>query len=147
MGEAVPPLPQYAFMAWCSVRGSTGTTLPFTFICQLHIELKAALFFITCPCDALFLRTLIRAAGCSGQKWRTPADNFRCRHASRLRFMQFEQQQNTIWGHSKCVTFIWYSKHKLTINDEMDWDHSTHGTHDKFMGNCGWKTSEEDIPW
>jgi hypothetical protein len=28
MGGAVPPFPQYAFMAWCSVRGSTGTTLP-----------------------------------------------------------------------------------------------------------------------
>jgi hypothetical protein len=28
MGGAVIPLPQYAFMAWCSVRGSTGTTLP-----------------------------------------------------------------------------------------------------------------------
>jgi hypothetical protein len=28
MGGAVPPLPQYAFMTWCSVRGSTGTTLP-----------------------------------------------------------------------------------------------------------------------
>jgi hypothetical protein len=27
MGGAVPPLPQYAFMEWCSV-GSTGTTLP-----------------------------------------------------------------------------------------------------------------------
>jgi len=26
MGEAVPPLPQCAFMAWCSVRGSTATT-------------------------------------------------------------------------------------------------------------------------
>jgi len=24
MGGAVPPLPQCAFMAWCSVRGSTG---------------------------------------------------------------------------------------------------------------------------
>jgi hypothetical protein len=30
MGGAVPPLPHYAFMAWCSVRGSTGTTLTFT---------------------------------------------------------------------------------------------------------------------
>jgi hypothetical protein len=29
MGGAVPPLPQYAFIVWCSVRGSTGTTLPF----------------------------------------------------------------------------------------------------------------------
>jgi hypothetical protein len=28
MGGAVTPLPQYAFMAWCSVRGSRGTTLP-----------------------------------------------------------------------------------------------------------------------
>jgi hypothetical protein len=27
MGGAVPPLPQYAFMAWCSVRASRGTTL------------------------------------------------------------------------------------------------------------------------
>jgi hypothetical protein len=30
MSGNIPPLPQYAFMAWCSVRGSTGTTLPFT---------------------------------------------------------------------------------------------------------------------
>jgi hypothetical protein len=29
MGGAVPILPQYAFMAWYSVRRSTGTTLPF----------------------------------------------------------------------------------------------------------------------
>jgi hypothetical protein len=28
MDGAVPPLPQYAFMAWCSVRGSTRTSLP-----------------------------------------------------------------------------------------------------------------------
>jgi hypothetical protein len=27
MSGAIPPLPQYAFMAWCSVRRSTGTTL------------------------------------------------------------------------------------------------------------------------
>jgi hypothetical protein len=26
MGGAVPPFPQYAFIAWCLVRGSTGTT-------------------------------------------------------------------------------------------------------------------------
>jgi hypothetical protein len=30
---SIPPLPQYAFMAWCSVKRSTGKTLPFlTFI-------------------------------------------------------------------------------------------------------------------
>jgi hypothetical protein len=29
MGGAVSPLPQYAFMVWCSVERSTGTTLPF----------------------------------------------------------------------------------------------------------------------
>jgi hypothetical protein len=28
MSAAMPPLPQYAFMAWCLVK-STGTTLPF----------------------------------------------------------------------------------------------------------------------
>jgi hypothetical protein len=28
MNGAIPPLPQYAFMAWCSVKRSTGTTLP-----------------------------------------------------------------------------------------------------------------------
>jgi hypothetical protein len=38
MGGAVPPLPLYAFMAWCSVRGSTGTTLPFTFFIILNVE-------------------------------------------------------------------------------------------------------------
>jgi len=31
MGGAVPPLPHFAFMAWCSVRESTGTTFTFTF--------------------------------------------------------------------------------------------------------------------
>jgi hypothetical protein len=29
MRGAIPPLPQYDFMAWCSVK-STGTILPFT---------------------------------------------------------------------------------------------------------------------
>jgi hypothetical protein len=32
MSGAIPPLPQYAFMAWCSVIKSTRITLPFTFI-------------------------------------------------------------------------------------------------------------------
>jgi hypothetical protein len=31
MHGAVPPLPQYAFMVWCSVKKSTGTTLPLPF--------------------------------------------------------------------------------------------------------------------
>jgi hypothetical protein len=31
MREALPPLPQYASMVWCSVKKSTGTNLPFTF--------------------------------------------------------------------------------------------------------------------
>jgi hypothetical protein len=30
MRGAMRPLPQYASMAWCSVKQSTGTTLPFT---------------------------------------------------------------------------------------------------------------------
>jgi hypothetical protein len=34
MSGAIPPIPQYEFMAWCSVKKSTGTTLhlPFTFM-------------------------------------------------------------------------------------------------------------------
>jgi len=32
MREAISPLPQYASEAWCSVKKSTGTTSPFTFI-------------------------------------------------------------------------------------------------------------------
>jgi hypothetical protein len=31
MGGAVPPIPQYALVAWCSVRRSTWTTLPYLF--------------------------------------------------------------------------------------------------------------------
>jgi hypothetical protein len=31
MSGGIPPLPQYAFMAWCSVKRSTGTTLASTF--------------------------------------------------------------------------------------------------------------------
>jgi len=37
MGGAVPPLPQCAFMAWCSVGGSTGTTVPFIFTYLLSL--------------------------------------------------------------------------------------------------------------
>jgi len=29
MSGDMPPLPQYAFMAWCSVKKCTGTTLRF----------------------------------------------------------------------------------------------------------------------
>jgi hypothetical protein len=31
MSGAIPPLPQYAFMAWCLVKTSTGITLPLPF--------------------------------------------------------------------------------------------------------------------
>jgi len=38
----IPPLPQSAFRVWCSVRGITGTTLPFTFtgIKPFPVQLK-----------------------------------------------------------------------------------------------------------
>jgi hypothetical protein len=32
MRGTIPPLPQYAFMVWCSVKKSTGTTLPLPLI-------------------------------------------------------------------------------------------------------------------
>jgi hypothetical protein len=40
MCGAIPPFSQYAFMAWCLVKKSTGTTLPFTFITMNHTSLK-----------------------------------------------------------------------------------------------------------
>jgi hypothetical protein len=36
MGGAVPPLPQCAFMAWCSVKGRTGTTSLLPLLLQLY---------------------------------------------------------------------------------------------------------------
>jgi hypothetical protein len=38
MSGAIPPLPQYAFMAWCLVkkRRSTGTTLPYYYYYYHH---------------------------------------------------------------------------------------------------------------
>jgi len=39
MNGAIPPLPQYALMAWCSVK-STGTTLPL----PLHVVLTPTWF-------------------------------------------------------------------------------------------------------
>jgi hypothetical protein len=38
MGGAVHPLPQYAFMAWCSVRRSTGTTLILSSLLPLGLQ-------------------------------------------------------------------------------------------------------------
>jgi hypothetical protein len=42
MGEAVPPLTQYAFVAWFSVKRSTGTTLslrlPFYYIKEVEMD-------------------------------------------------------------------------------------------------------------
>jgi hypothetical protein len=36
MGGAVPPLPQYAFMAWCSVRESTGQLYLYLYLYLYH---------------------------------------------------------------------------------------------------------------
>jgi hypothetical protein len=46
MGGAVPSLPQYAFMAWCSVSGSTGTILPLPFYLTVS---RTALGLIEAP--------------------------------------------------------------------------------------------------
>jgi hypothetical protein len=49
MGGAVPPLPPYAFIAWCSVRENTGATfaLPlFTVVSLLQITL--IIIYVTC---------------------------------------------------------------------------------------------------
>jgi hypothetical protein len=46
MSGAIPPLPQYAFMAWCLVK-STGTTLPL-------------LYFISRYYSGIFLKGLTK---------------------------------------------------------------------------------------
>jgi hypothetical protein len=38
MSGTIPPLPQYAFMAWCSFKKSTGTTLPLRRDMGLHLS-------------------------------------------------------------------------------------------------------------
>jgi hypothetical protein len=41
MNGAIPPLPQYAFMAWCSVKaqGQLYLTLPLTYL-QLTVNIR-----------------------------------------------------------------------------------------------------------
>jgi hypothetical protein len=42
MGGAVPPLPQYAFMAWCSVGGAQGQLYLYLFIIIIIIIIVMA---------------------------------------------------------------------------------------------------------
>jgi len=68
MGGAVPPLPQYAFMAWCSVGGSTGTTLPFlplllcicVYMCVLIIGMYFRIYVYVCThlSEYVFMRVV-----------------------------------------------------------------------------------------
>jgi hypothetical protein len=37
MSGAIPPLPQYTFMAWCSVKGTGATNYTFTFTLPLYV--------------------------------------------------------------------------------------------------------------
>jgi hypothetical protein len=66
MGGAVPPLPQYAFMAWCSIRRSTGTTLPLPdmyhhqtihvnarFEVFTAVKIQVEVFWFVTPCDVV----------------------------------------------------------------------------------------------
>jgi hypothetical protein len=64
MSGAVPPLTQYAFMAWCSVRGSTGTTLPLTLYVMFCMGVKLGL--------SPWVRNIYWEnlwAGCWGEYW------------------------------------------------------------------------------
>jgi hypothetical protein len=44
MSGAILPLPQYAFVAWCSVKKSTGTNLPSPYL--INIKMQLILFVI-----------------------------------------------------------------------------------------------------
>jgi hypothetical protein len=43
MGGAVPPLPQYAFMAWCSVRGVQGQLYFYLLTMLFHVQVLGVL--------------------------------------------------------------------------------------------------------
>jgi len=38
MSATIPPFPQYTFMGWCSVKKSTGTTLPLDTHTHTHTQ-------------------------------------------------------------------------------------------------------------
>jgi hypothetical protein len=63
MGESISPLPQYAFMAWCSVKRNTGTTLPFTF------TLPSETIFVRRP--VLELSSQVKTPGSLGRERNT----------------------------------------------------------------------------
>jgi len=64
MGGAVPLLTQCAFMAWCSVRGSTGTTLSYMTLVLLpssgimFIYMSSFNFFFLCTVKYLLKPSL-----------------------------------------------------------------------------------------
>jgi hypothetical protein len=47
MSGAIPPLPQYALMAWCSVK-STGTALSLPFTIEMHFYSVQYQEFLCC---------------------------------------------------------------------------------------------------
>jgi hypothetical protein len=66
MRGAIHPLPQYAFMAWCSVKNSTGTTLIYgisrflVFIKTTYYTLSSAGLTKFTPSQPISLRSLSR---------------------------------------------------------------------------------------
>jgi hypothetical protein len=54
---AVSPLPQYAFMAWCSVRGSTGVILPFYLASKTKLNILISFHFN--PSTGVNLKALV----------------------------------------------------------------------------------------
>jgi hypothetical protein len=52
MCKAVPPLPQYAFLEWCSVRGSTGTTLLLPFYLTVIGNARRVRVLFGCSCTS-----------------------------------------------------------------------------------------------
>jgi hypothetical protein len=74
MSGAILPLPQYAFIAWCSVKKSTGTSLPLPLalcvsLCLVYfniyhlpyasfevftaVEIEVQVFWVVAPCSVI----------------------------------------------------------------------------------------------
>jgi hypothetical protein len=59
MRGAISPLPLYAFMAWCSVKKSTGTTSPLPFTIAHHWPLSWVMWMQSTPSYPTALRSIL----------------------------------------------------------------------------------------
>jgi hypothetical protein len=113
MGGAVPPLPQYAFMAWCAVRGSTGIALPLPFAVRL-IELCLLPWIIVTGRMIHFQSTLYEPRYIQQSDNPNPETRALSPHpipSSR------EKQPPSTWQESSCCWYSWVDRRNADFNE------------------------------